>query len=105
MYDGDYPTLYSEIVPQYDTSTFVMKNFGVLQQRADPVYSQPLQVSGLSWRLKVYPVSISVSVRSPGLELQWCKFFTSVFFGKIVLIQYSTSTTRYPVPKPARHYK
>ena len=48
----------SEIVPQYDTSTFVMNNFSGLQQRADPVYSQPLQVSGLSWRLKVYPVSI-----------------------------------------------
>ncbi|KAL5017120.1 hypothetical protein ScPMuIL_006709 [Solemya velum] len=45
----------SEIVPTYDTSTFTMKNFGVLQQRADPVYSQPLHVSGLSWRLKVYP--------------------------------------------------
>ncbi|VDH91810.1 tripartite motif-containing protein 37, partial [Mytilus galloprovincialis] len=45
----------SEIVPPYDTSTFVMKNFSVLQQRADPVYSQPLNVSGLSWRLKVYP--------------------------------------------------
>lgn len=44
-------------MPQYDTSTFVMKNFSVLQQRADPVYSQPLHVSGLSWRLKVYPVS------------------------------------------------
>ena len=35
-----------------------MKNFSVLQQRADPVYSQPLHVSGLSWRLKVYPVSV-----------------------------------------------
>ena len=46
----------SEIVPQYDTSTFVMNNFSGLQQRADPVYSQALQVSGLNWRLKVYPV-------------------------------------------------
>lgn len=45
----------SEIVPQYDSSAFVMENFGILQQRADPVYSQPLHVSGLSWRLKVYP--------------------------------------------------
>ncbi|XP_077825076.1 E3 ubiquitin-protein ligase TRIM37 isoform X5 [Macaca mulatta] len=26
-----------------------------LRQRADPVYSPPLQVSGLCWRLKVYP--------------------------------------------------
>ncbi|XP_074643810.1 E3 ubiquitin-protein ligase TRIM37-like [Tubulanus polymorphus] len=45
----------SEIVPQYDSSTFVMNSFSALQQRADPVYSQPLHVSGLSWRLKVYP--------------------------------------------------
>ena len=34
-----------------------MNSFSILQQRADPVYSQPLHVSGLSWRLKVYPVS------------------------------------------------
>lgn len=27
-----------------------------LRQRADPVYSPPLQISGLCWRLKVYPV-------------------------------------------------
>ena len=47
---------YSEIVPQYDTSAFVMNNFSVLQQRADPVYSPAMHVSGLSWRLKVYPV-------------------------------------------------
>ena len=52
----------SEIVPQYDTSTFVMNNFSGLQQRADPVYSQPLQVSGLSWRLKVYPVSYTSEI-------------------------------------------
>uniref|UniRef100_A0A672M0J5 Tripartite motif containing 37 n=1 Tax=Sinocyclocheilus grahami TaxID=75366 RepID=A0A672M0J5_SINGR len=26
-----------------------------LRQRADPVYSPPLQISGLCWRLKVYP--------------------------------------------------
>ncbi|GFO08938.1 E3 ubiquitin-protein ligase trim37 [Plakobranchus ocellatus] len=45
----------SEIVPQYESSTFMMKNFSVLRQRADPVYSPPLQVHGLSWRLKVYP--------------------------------------------------
>ena len=50
---------FSEIVPQYDSSTFVMNSFSTLQQRADPVYSQPLHVSGLSWRLKVYPVRFS----------------------------------------------
>lgn len=49
---ADFP---SEIVPPYDGSTFVMHNFSVLQQRADPVYSPPLNVCGLTWRLKVYP--------------------------------------------------
>lgn len=47
-----------------------------LRQRADPVYSPPLQISGLCWRLKVYPVSdtptrandtLSVSHSRPGL--------------------------------------
>ncbi|GFW32485.1 e3 ubiquitin-protein ligase TRIM37 [Trichonephila clavipes] len=49
---ADFP---SEIVPAYDGSTFVMHNFSVLQQRADPVYSPALHVCGLTWRLKVYP--------------------------------------------------
>lgn len=45
----------SEIVPAYDTSTFCITNFSLLRRKADPVYSEPLNVSGLSWRLKVYP--------------------------------------------------
>uniref|UniRef100_A0A0X3PMC6 MATH domain-containing protein n=1 Tax=Schistocephalus solidus TaxID=70667 RepID=A0A0X3PMC6_SCHSO len=45
----------SEIVPAYDSSIFVMRNFTLLRQRVDPVYSPPLHVGGLSWRLKVYP--------------------------------------------------
>ncbi|XP_037094908.1 E3 ubiquitin-protein ligase TRIM37-like [Pollicipes pollicipes] len=45
----------SEIVPPYDSSTFIMNHFSSLQSKADPVYSPPLHVSGLSWRLKVYP--------------------------------------------------
>ncbi|KAG8181091.1 hypothetical protein JTE90_016604 [Oedothorax gibbosus] len=49
---ADFP---SEIVPPYDGSTFVMHNFSVLQQRADPVYSSALHMCGLTWRLKVYP--------------------------------------------------
>ena len=47
---------YSEIVPPYDSSVCILEHFTVLQQRADPVYSPPLQVYGLTWRLKVYPV-------------------------------------------------
>lgn len=45
----------SEIVPSYDSSTFVMQNFRALQRKADPVYSPPLHINGLCWRLKVYP--------------------------------------------------
>lgn len=46
---------FSEIVPPYDSSTFVMQEFSQLQHKADPVYSQSLHVNGLCWRLKVYP--------------------------------------------------
>ncbi|KAH8866431.1 E3 ubiquitin-protein ligase [Schistosoma japonicum] len=45
----------SEIVPPYESSTFTLQPYSIMKQRADPVYSQPLYVSGLSWRLKVYP--------------------------------------------------
>ncbi|PNF43162.1 hypothetical protein B7P43_G17206 [Cryptotermes secundus] len=45
----------SEIVPGYDSSTFIMQQFTQLQHKADPVYSPPLHVNGLCWRLKVYP--------------------------------------------------
>ncbi|KAL6429542.1 hypothetical protein ACFW04_007472 [Cataglyphis niger] len=46
---------HSEIVPGYDSATFAMQNFTQLQHKADPVYSAPLHVNGLCWRLKVYP--------------------------------------------------
>ena len=45
----------SEIVPQYESATFVLNQFSTPQNKADPVYSSPLNVNGLSWRLKVYP--------------------------------------------------
>ncbi|KAJ8980049.1 hypothetical protein NQ317_012889 [Molorchus minor] len=46
---------HSEIVPPYDSSTFIMHNFSQLQLKSDPVYSSPLHCNGLCWRLKVYP--------------------------------------------------
>ncbi|XP_053563361.1 E3 ubiquitin-protein ligase TRIM37 [Bombina bombina] len=49
------PDFTSELVPTYDSTAFVLENFSTLRQRADPVYSPPLQISGLCWRLKVYP--------------------------------------------------
>ena len=49
------PEFPSEILPEYHSRTFLIKNFSVLQQNTDPIYSQPLDVNGLTWRLKVYP--------------------------------------------------
>ncbi|KAJ8926740.1 hypothetical protein NQ314_020857 [Rhamnusium bicolor] len=45
----------SEIVPSYDSSTFIMHSFSQLKRKSDPVYSTPLHCNGLCWRLKVYP--------------------------------------------------
>lgn len=45
----------SEIVPTYDTGVFLMKSFTKLQQKGDAIYSPPLHVNGLCWRLKIYP--------------------------------------------------
>ncbi|XP_028133765.1 E3 ubiquitin-protein ligase TRIM37 isoform X3 [Diabrotica virgifera virgifera] len=46
---------HSEIVPAYDSCTFVMHGFSRYQRKADPIYSTPLHCNGLCWRLKVYP--------------------------------------------------
>lgn len=35
----------SEIVPQYDSSTFTIQSFSQLKHKADPIYSPPLNVS------------------------------------------------------------
>jgi tripartite motif-containing protein 37 len=47
--------LFSEIFPEYHSRIFIIKNFSILQQNIDPVYSQSLDINGLTWRLKVYP--------------------------------------------------
>lgn len=45
----------SEIVPSFDTQSFIIKNFTKLQQKGDAIYSPPLQINGMRWRLKIYP--------------------------------------------------
>lgn len=50
----------SEIVPTFDSSVFQIERFSQLRHKGDPVYSRPLNVNGLSWRLKVYPVIFSL---------------------------------------------
>jgi hypothetical protein len=39
----------------------------MLKRKADPVYSEPLNVNGLSWRLKVYPVSNKKKTKNTGI--------------------------------------
>lgn len=43
----------SEIVPPYNTSVFAIEDFSRMRNNADPIYSPPLVVDGLKWRLKV----------------------------------------------------
>ncbi|KAL9649959.1 hypothetical protein ABK040_003078 [Willaertia magna] len=45
----------SEIVPNYDQSTFVIENYLKLRKTTDVIYSPPMIINGLYWRLKVYP--------------------------------------------------
>ncbi|ODN01280.1 E3 ubiquitin-protein ligase TRIM37 [Orchesella cincta] len=49
------PDFQSELVPNYDTKTFLVRGFSFLRRKGDPFYSDPLSVNGLDWRLKVYP--------------------------------------------------
>jgi hypothetical protein len=52
---GSCDSCFSEIVPDYDSCTFTIQKFSQVRHKADPVYSTPLHVNGLCWRLKVYP--------------------------------------------------
>ena len=45
----------SEIVPCYDCAVFEIKNYSQLRESVEVVYSEPLHVYALTWRLKVYP--------------------------------------------------
>lgn len=45
----------SEIVPNYDSGIFVLKNYSEIQNSTEVVYSEILTCNGLMWRLKVYP--------------------------------------------------
>lgn len=49
------PDFVSELVPQYDTCTFLIERFTMVQLEGLAVYSKSLVVNGLCWRLKVYP--------------------------------------------------
>ena len=45
----------SDSVPNYSSSIFHMRDYSMLKINTEIVYSQPMQVGSLQWRLKVYP--------------------------------------------------
>jgi tripartite motif-containing protein 37 len=45
----------SELVPNYENSAFIIKEFSRIRHTHEVVYSEPLIFNGLTWRLKVYP--------------------------------------------------
>lgn len=45
------------MVPEYDHALFRIASFKELQRKGKEIYSEPMKLQGLVWRLKVYPVS------------------------------------------------
>ncbi|KAF8569279.1 hypothetical protein P879_04199 [Paragonimus westermani] len=99
----------SEIVPPYDSSSFTLQNYSILRQRADPVYSQPLHVGGLSWRLKVYPDGNGVvrgNYLSVFIELSAGLLEASKYEYRVEMIhQASRDSTRNIVREFASHFE
>ena len=44
-----------DIVPNYKSAVFKLRNYSQLKQNQEIVYSDHLQAYGITWRLKVYP--------------------------------------------------
>ncbi|KAL5255479.1 hypothetical protein ACHWQZ_G010899 [Mnemiopsis leidyi] len=82
----------SEIVPQYQSATFTLRNFSMLKRKADPVYSSHLNCNGIKWRLKVYPDGNGVArsnYLSVFLELVEGVSETSKYEYKVEMLQHN----------------
>lgn len=77
---------HSEIVPAYDSMDFVISEFSRLRLKGDPVYSEPLLVNGLSWRLKVYPVSGSL-LRNESAGIKYVHFLSDGYLLLVTFFQ------------------
>ena len=53
--DDYFESVYSNTILNTVMILIYIFSNSLLQHKADPVYSPPLNVNGLSWRLKVYP--------------------------------------------------
>ncbi|CAF1252060.1 unnamed protein product [Adineta steineri] len=86
----DFP---SEIIPPYDSNIFKITNYSLRRQNVDPIYSQPLHINGLTWRLKVYPDgngTVRGTHLSVFLELTNGLSETSKYEYRIEMIHYSS---------------
>jgi tripartite motif-containing protein 37 len=45
----------SEIIPDYESTDFYLRNFSKIRDSSEVIYSDVLNTNGLSWRLKIYP--------------------------------------------------
>lgn len=45
----------NEVMPEYNSALFKINPFKELKHRGEEIFSKPLKVWGLTWRLKVYP--------------------------------------------------
>ena len=45
----------SELVPNYETGIFEIKNYSEIRFIKEVIYSDILEINGMEWRLKVYP--------------------------------------------------
>ena len=74
-----------------------MQHVSLRQSKADPVYSPPLTVNGLSWRLKVYPDGNGVvrgNYLSVFLELSSGLPETSKYEYRVEMVHQAGDTTK-----------
>jgi len=61
----------SEIAPSWHTASLTLHNFAQLRVAEQVVYSEPLMVNGMKWRLKVYPNGL---LMPPGFHISFLLF-------------------------------
>jgi len=45
--------IHSHLQPEFTSALFILENFSDIQEEI--IYSEPLKINGVVWRLKVYP--------------------------------------------------
>jgi len=51
----------SDFIPLYKSRSFEIKNYSILRDNSDIIYSDPFIIDSIKWRLKIYPNGNGVS--------------------------------------------